>query len=78
MLIIIIIYNAYGLVSKKNNSNSNVGSTDNKAVSAANDNSHLNAVIAAAIAAYEEDKNSSNINNKIYVKTIKKTNWKKK
>ena len=78
LLIIIIIYNAYGLVSKKNNSNSNVGSTDNKAVSAANDNSHLNAVIAAAIAAYEEDKNSSNINNKIYVKTIKKTNWKKK
>ena len=75
LLIIIILYNIYRFIYNKNNNNE-INNSNNIQKVKTNDESHLNAVIAAAIAAYEEDKNSV-YNNKIYVKTIKKTNWKK-
>lgn len=75
LIAFIVIYNIFIALNKKKivkNTNS-----DNKLQTTVNNDTHMTAVITAAINAYLEDNNKNKSLNGIFVRTIKKTNWKK-
>lgn len=72
-ILLTALYNIYLACNKKNNKTKNF---EQKQIAPYSD-THMTAVITAALNAYINDKNENKFSNGIHVKTIKKTNWKK-
>lgn len=75
IVLFIIIFNLYSFIFKKHN-NTKINNYNDSQTLVHND-THMTAVITAAINAYLDDNNKNKSSNGIFIRTIRKTNWNK-